>query len=221
MKKLLTITILLLAFALLVAVESDPSNVVGYFKKNVSAGLWKPLSLPLANDDLGINNILGDQFADQDITFNVNDGSVSEYIDGWGWFGGVEEIEYGGAYSVKRETANGNLDYYILGGVEILPITIQFLGNGYWTYFSIPDAGDVELTQNFFGNSSSDEDTLVESEDGLVSEYIDGWGWFGGLEEFNPTRTYGYYVVPGAPDFTFNYPSGRGLSQPSPSFHKK
>jgi len=221
MKKLLTITILLLAFALLVAVESDPSNVVGYFKKNVPAGFAKPASIPFAYDDLSVDNVLGTQFAEEDRVIEANYGSMTDFIDGWGWFGDLVEFTYGGAYTVKRQEANGNLDYYLLGTVDPQPISVNIRGNGWWTAFSLNEATEIELTENFFGNNSNEDDRLIDNDTGELSEYFDFFGWFGDVVVLKPTNAYSYYVIPGAPDFTLNYPSGRGFSQPSPSFRSK
>ena len=212
---------LLLAFTLLVAVESDPSNVVGYFKKNVPAGFVKPVSIPFAYADLGLNNILGTQFAAQDAIQEVNEGYLAEFFDGFGWFGDLEEFAYGGAYNVKRQVANGNLDYYLLGTVDPQPFSVVFTGNGWWTAFSLNEATGIELTETFFGNNSTPSDQIQERGDGLLAEFFEGFGWFGDLETLEPTTTFSYYVTPGAPGFTFNYPSGRGLSLPSPLFRSK
>jgi len=181
----------------------------------------KPVSIPFAYDDLSVDNVLADQFANQDVIQEANVGYATTYLDGFGWFGDLVEFAYGGAYNVLREADNGNLDYYLLGTVDPQPISIPFAGNGQWTAFSLNEATGIGLTENFFNNSSNSSDQLQESAEGLLTTYIDGFGWFGDLETLEPTTTFSYYVVQGAPGFTFNYPSGRGLSQPNPSFRSK
>ncbi len=57
MKKILLPLLLILAVGMLAAVESEPSEIVGYFKINIPVGVWTPVSIPFQIIDGTVLNI--------------------------------------------------------------------------------------------------------------------------------------------------------------------
>jgi len=113
MKKLLTITMLLLAFTLLVAVESDPSNVVGYVKYECVEG-DNFVALPL-EQGFTMTSDFGNQFPDDINAINVWSPSqqiweTSVNYSGF-WFPDFP-VEVGTAIFF---TSTADLDFYSIG----------------------------------------------------------------------------------------------------------
>lgn len=114
MKKLLTITMLLLAFTLLVAVESDPSNVVGYLKYECVEGN-NFVALPL-EQGFTMTSEFGNLFPDDMNTVSVwlpssqSWGSSTNYGSGM-WYPDFP-IEVG---STIFFNTYADLDFYSIG----------------------------------------------------------------------------------------------------------
>jgi len=220
MKKILLPLLLILTVGLLAAVESEPSEVVGYFKKNVNDGGYQAFVLPFYYTNLAISNIMGDQFAESDVISDITTGESSTYYSGFGWFGALENMNYGTAYYINRAIGNGAIDYFLLGKVDPQGFTKTILGNGAFTAFGLNEAANVLLSEDIFGTNESDGDVISDINTGDSSTYYEGYGWFGSLEYLTPTSAYYYNSAFGSSDFIWTYTPTRGVNNITPSFNR-
>jgi len=220
MKKFILPLLLILTVGLLAAVESEPSEVVGYFKKNVNDGGYQAFVLPFYYTNLAISNIMGDQFAESDVISDITTGESSTYYSGFGWFGALENMNYGTAYYINRAIGNGAIDYFLLGKVDPQGFTKTILGNGAFTAFGLNEAANVLLSEDIFGTSESDGDVISDINTGDSSTYYEGYGWFGSLEYLTPTSAYYYNSAFGSSDFIWTYTPTRGVNNITPSFNR-
>jgi hypothetical protein len=215
MKRFILPLMLLLFVGSLFAVESAPSEVVGYFKLNISEGAYQAISLPFAYADLGINSVIGEQLSENDVVLDINSGSSTTFYSGFGWFGELENMAYGSAYFVNRTAGNAQTDYFLLGKVDPQPFTVTIGGMSAYTAFGINDAGAIVLDEELFGANETDGDVILDINSGASTVYYDGFGWFGELTEITPTSAYFYNAAGTSPGFTWTYTPGRGIvSQP-------
>jgi len=201
MKKILLPLLLILAVGMLAAVESEPSEVVGYFKLTAESNFWTPVSLPFDYGDLSVANVIGD-FGDQDAIYDIATFASSVYYEGFGWFGDLENLEYGKVYFINRVETNPTFNYYILGKVDPNPVTVTFTGN-YWTPFALNEATNIPLSSLTF-SGAVDGDEIYDISTMASTVYYEGYGWFGDLENIEPTHGYWYNRV-GAAGYTWTY----------------
>ena len=213
MKKLILPLLLLVAFGMLVAVESDPSEVVGYFKKTIGEGVYQAIALPFDYSDLSVGAVLGDQFAEGDEALDINSGFGTTYYAGFGWDGDLTTMAYGAGYYVHRLTGNALTSYYLLGTVDPNAFSVTIYGNGAYTAFGLNEAAPVALSDDLFGTNETDGDGVLEIDSGLGAVYYAGYGWDGDLitTGISPTFAY-YYNCIGASNFTWNYTPTRGTT---------
>lgn len=217
MKKFILPLLLLLAIGMLAAVESEPSAVVGYFKKTVTDGGWQAISLPFAYTDLSVGSVLGDQFMEPDAIVDINLGSATTYWDGYGWDGELTDVEYGAGYYLNRVSGNGSNTYYLMGTVNPQGFSKLILGNGAYTAFGMNDAAPVAIAVEAspFGANPVDGDFVTEIDTGLSTTYWDGYGWDGELAELQPTYAYYYTTTVGGTSFNWVYTPTRSTVQHS------
>lgn len=220
MKKFILPLLVLLFVGSLFAVESDPSEVVGYFKKTVVEGTVQAIALPFAYSDLSIASVIGDQFSDSDVLQEINVGTSTTYYDGFGWFGELESLDYGYAYYIERVQGNPTADYYFMGKVDPQSFTIDIAGDAAVTAFGLNQAVAIPVDDLLFGANPSDGDQIQEIDTGASSVYYDGFGWFGELTEISPTYGYYYASAPGAAGFSWTYPLP-GRNTPAQTLGKK
>lgn len=206
MKKFILPLLVLLFVGSLFAVESAPSEVVGYFKKDIPAGGWGTLALPFGFDLLGINDVLAPQFGEEDFLLEINSGFSAAYYDGYGWDGELMDFSYGAGYYVNRSQFNGPLTYFIMGTVNPQPFTMV-IPSGAYTAFGISDASPeaIQAEDHPFGANPADGDFVLEIDTGLSTTFYEGYGWDGELSELAPAQAYFYLGVNG---FTWNYVPG-------------
>ncbi len=205
MKKILLIMTLIVSLSILMAVESAPSETVGYFKKSVAGNSWNVLSLPFAYGSLDVNMVLGDQFADGDLVQDITTGNNTTYYDGFGWFGDLEFLEYGVGYWVYR--FNAATDYFVLGTVDPQSLTLTVTPG--WSVFALNEARDIAIFDLPI-TGAMDGDLIQDITTGNNTTFYDGFGWFGDLEFMEPTQAYWYYTT-GA-GFSWTYNPGRGVA---------
>ena len=220
MKKFILPLLLILTVGMLAAVESEPSEVVGYFKKNINDGGYQAFALPFYYTNLAISNIMGDQFAESDVISDITTGESSTYYSGFGLFGALENMNYGTAYYIKRATGNGATDYFLLGKVDPQEFTKTILGNGAYTAFGLNEAANVLLSEDIFGTNESDGDVIQDINTGDASTYFEGFGWFGSLEYLTPTSAYYYHSAFGSSDFIWTYTPSRSEINVTPTFNR-
>jgi len=221
MKKFILPLLLILAVGMLAAVESEPSEVVGYFKKNIGDGQWQAISLPFFYSSLIVGDVLGNQFSELDAVQDVNTGASTIYYADFGWFGDVENLSYGTAYFINRSLGNGATDYFLLGKVDPQGFTKTIVGNGAFTAFGLNEATEIELSDDLFGTNESDGDVIQDINTGASSIYYSGFGWFGDLTQISPTVGYYYNSALGSSDFVWTYEPTRGVVRVDQTINKK
>jgi len=221
MKKFILPLLLILTVGMLAAVESEPSEVVGYFKKNIGDGEWQAISLPFFYSSLIVGDVLGTQFSELDAIQDVNTGASTIYYADFGWFGDIENLSYGTAYFINRTSGNGATDYFLLGKVDPQGFSKTIVGNGAYTAFGLNEATEIELTDDLFGTNESDGDVVQDINTGASSIYYSGFGWFGDLTQLSPTVGYYYNSAFGSSDFVWTYEPTRGVSRVDQTKNKK
>jgi len=214
MKKIILPLLLILTVGMLAAVESEPSEIVGYFKKTVNEGSFQSLSLPFAYSSLNVNNVIGDQFNEGDVLLDINSGITTTYYEGFGWDGELTDLSYGNAYYVNRVIPNGQKTYYILGKVDPQGFTKTIYGNNSFTAFGLNEATPILIIADNspFGTLPSNGDVILEIDTGLTTTYYEGYGWDGELQVITPSNGYYYNSTPGSANFSWTYSPSRSLN---------
>jgi len=207
MKKILLPLLLILAVGMLAAVESEPSEIVGYFKKTINEGSYQSLCLPFAYPSLSVNDVIGDQFNEGDILMDINTAITTTFYEDFGWDGELTDFAYGSAYYVYRVIPNGQKTYFILGKVDPQSFTKTIYGNGSFTAFGLNEASSITIVaeNHPFGTLPSDGDIIFEIDTARTTTYYDGYGWDGDLQEILPLNGYFYNTVAGSSSFIWNY----------------
>jgi len=221
MKKYLFLTLLILSIGFLIAVESAPSQTVGYFKRTLATGGWDAISVPFGYANLSTDNILGTQFGDSDQLIDMTTGDNALYIDGVGWIGSIMELTYGHAYWVYRETTNPDLDYYLMGTVDPQSSVIQVKGNdeGGWSGFGLNEAVPININSLPI-TGVVDSDMIIDVTTGDNVLYIDGVGWIGSVEDLTPSHAYWYNSM-AATGFEWTYTPAARSAVTAPISTKK
>lgn len=214
MKRYLFILLLIVSLGILAAVESGPSETVGYFKHNILTNGWHPLSLPFNYADLTPGAVLGTQFGDMDTVFDLN-GDASFYLAP-DWLGSIAEMTYGHAYWMSRDVANPTFDYYLLGKVDpaTLVIHVKGLDDGGWSSFSLNEARSIPLTTAGLFAGVQENDTIFDL-NGDASFYM-APDWLGSLVSIEPTHGYWYQSM-SATSYDWTYTPvipGRNVTTP-------
>jgi hypothetical protein len=196
---------LILSIGLLMAVESAPSQTVGYFRMDITSDSWTPMSIPFGYTDLTVTNVIGNQFNDLDMIQDMATGLNTVYYDGFGWYGDLAELAYGSAYWVNRTADNPDMSYYIMGTVDPHAVTVHVVAEG-WTAFALNEAKPVDVTTLPIPGAL-DLDMIQDAGTGLNSVYYDGFGWYGDLTNLEPTHAY-WYNTAATSDFEWTYTPG-------------
>jgi len=221
MKKYLFILLLIVSAGILLAVESAPSETVGYYKKTVGAGNWDVFSLPFGYASMNPNDILGYQFDENDVILDVTSGDIWTYYGaefGW-WPSGVENLTYGHAYWLNR-AGSTPLDYYIMGTVNPQVVNYTVPANG-WACFSMNECRDID-PNSLPMTGLQENDLIMDIITGdLWTYYGSEFGWWpSGDTMLHPTH--GYYIYTSGSGFNWTYtPPARSIvSQPATGNYK-
>lgn len=212
MKKFILPLLLILSIGLLIAAESEASDVVGYFKVSVPVDSWTPMSMPFqivtgtASSVFGENWASSEDYTVADQLVDAYNGVTTSYYTGYGW--DIEDnlfVEPGHIYWANRTQPNLSPDVFLLGKVAPQPITLSMNGQdlGGWTPFSLNDAVSYYPSDLGFTVTEPDWDNglidrIVCSNNGRTAEY---WGAeYGGwtsLDEYDfliePSYAYYYF----------------------------
>jgi hypothetical protein len=205
MKKLLTLALTGILAAAALAVESEPSNTVGFISRSTTAGSYttfsacpKGLGIDMpAFDVLGTQGFTGDQI----LTYQAGWVTYSYTPDNtWGGL----TLDYNGMY-IYRNNHGAAATLVVAGDVipEGTAVTLAtFPGAGAYVGFGNPLPMDIDLDANDLSLNADGFDT-----GDVVLEYNAGWLTY----TFNGA-TYGYdmaagrsYVMRAATAFTWDY----------------
>ncbi|MDD3234859.1 MAG: hypothetical protein PHH43_00850 [Candidatus Cloacimonetes bacterium] len=216
MKKFILPLLLLLAIGMLAAVESDPSDVVGYIKVapgfDIQPGGWYPISIPFAYtvEGLNVNQVIGTQLSADDYIEDIESGDNTSF-NGTIWEGGLEYFDYGRAYWLNHAAGNPTETLYLMGKVDPQPISVNIVGTGMggWTILSLNECQEITLngtgaqTGQILFEGASEGDYIEDLESGDNASF-NGSEWEGGLEFLTPTHVY-WYNSTNASGWVWNY----------------
>lgn len=191
MKKFILPLLLILSIGLLIAAESEASDVVGYFKTTVATGGWEPFSLPFGYSSLIPDDVLGVNYNEMDLIQDLRTGEASMLLGGM-WLGGIMEMSYGSAYWLNVDASSPGYDFFLMGKVDPNPVTITIVGTngGGWTPFSLNEAKPI-LMENLIMPDAQEMDLIQDLKSGSSAMYLGGM-WLGDLLEIEPTHVYWY-----------------------------
>jgi len=199
MKKYLFLLLIVMSFVTLLAVESDPSATVGYFKTTVAPGDWVPFGLPFGYDDLSCDAVLGTYFPAGVLVSDFVSGDYAEFyiMEGFtGWDGLYSGMAYGASYWLNNPTAT-TFDFFIMGTVSPSPLTIHVSGQDEqgWSPFTLNEARPVDISTLEIGGAV-DQDIISNLMTGEYAQYyvIGEWeGWDNSsMPYIMPTQVYWY-----------------------------
>jgi len=235
MKKFILPLVLLLAIGMLAAVQSEASDVVGYFKIAVPTGEWTSVSVPFEITDGAPLSIFGDNWdstPDYEIVDQIFDPYTltftNFYSDGVTFWDNTDPtyVSPGHIYWINRTQPQASTDLYLLGKVNPQPIslTMSGLGLGGWTPFAINDAAPISPELLGFVQTAPDWDNGIYDiifciTDNRSAEYwgpeYGNWNASDGLPfVIEPTKTY-YYYSNQAGNWDWTYPAAKAYGYQS------
>lgn len=231
MKKFILPLLLILSISLLIAVESEASDVVGYFKILVPQSAWTPVSVPFEIVDGLPGTVFGDNwnstpaYENPDFAMDIYNGRTTSYWFEYGWdfepeFENDRYVLPGHAYYLYRDQPATDEYMYLTGKVNPQPISLVMKGlaAGGLTSFGINDAAPVSpeilgftLTDPDYDNNIFDMIIGLDGSSGTYyGEYFgEYFGWLDNESEpffLQPTVAY-YYLSNQTGNWNWIYPS--------------
>jgi hypothetical protein len=223
---------MLLATASIYAVESGPSNTVGFWKLDVGRG-YTQMSFPLLPSDKSVDNVLGDQLtggttpddADQILRWNAAAGLyqmcwLNSQTGSWqGDFATLAEVS---SYWIYVQPDHPAAQTIVTFGsvVESPTYNMGTMAPGYnavGSVWAMPAAITNSGLTGFLGGAYLFQSDLIMSYDAASSDYAYAWknaggNWQGNLTQFEPLKGYWVFIAPGHAGFNWTtYP------QPTPA----
>jgi len=224
MKKLLVLTALVLFLSSLIALESDPSDVVGFVKIAALNNIWTYHSLPFDLDGDNVSVIYSDGSGNPYITGGTNPGNsdqITEYGGSSAWYN-TGSSAWMGDYAVDiskphlAKIINGDADIYACGTVD--NSTSVNYGNvpaGFWTYISYREAGEVSvenlglLSAGFTGGTNPGNSDQITEYGGASAWYNTNTSAWMGSFNIIPGKVYILKILSGHSGLTnYSYPPG-------------
>ena len=222
MKKLLVFTALVFFLSSLIALESDPSDVVGFVKRATTAGSYEYFSLPFTfyvggTETMALDDIIGTQLTEGnaftgDKIIEVNSGN-SAYLSSstHTWSGTLTNFTDNYAYQFNVKSGHTANDVYLAGNVEQEVQVMPALAIGY-TKVGIREAGEVDVSaldlidSGFTGGNSFTSDRLIDENAGAYAYYNTSTSsWGGALSTITPGNVYSVKIQSSHTVFTWTY----------------
>ena len=223
MKKLLVFTALVLFLSSLIALESDPSEVVGFVKTTATAGSYSYFSLPFTfyvggTETMALDDIIGTQLTGGNIVtgdriIEVGTGTYAYLNSSTNtWSGALTNFTDNYPYQYKVHTSHSTKDVYLAGNVEqevqVMPYSCAI---GY-TMYGIREAGSVDVSaldlvdSGFTGGNVLTSDRFIDATSGSYAYYNTSTSaWAGGLTNIEPANVYKVKVQSSHTAFTWTY----------------
>ena len=202
MKKFLILGIMVLFLGSLIALESGPSETVGFFKIGVPAG-YTAFSVPLkvyvgGVETLALSDILGDQLTggmafNSDKVWDITAGTFAWYNTGTSTWVGFTDFIDGHAYYVENKHAA--IDLYLSGTVVEEACDYGTMAVGY-NAFSVNSAKEISLddldllSSGFTGGMAFNSDKIWDITAGTFAWYNTGTSTWVGFTTVTPTHSY-------------------------------
>lgn len=194
MKKLILPILLLVACGMLLAVESDPSDIVGYFKRTATLNVPDAFALPFDYSglvDMTPDAILGTQsFGDGDVLIDDTDASFATYYGAWY---GIDNMYYGHGYALTPTVAG--YDWYQLGNVHMTPyshtVAVTGADGGGFSGFGLNIAAIYPL-DDLAITGVEDGDIIFDNTNAQAFTYYGAW--YGDVtSDYQPTAGCTYF----------------------------
>ena len=218
MKKLFIFAMMLVLIGSMVALESEPSEVVGYVKIEAPVG-YSIFSNPFTYYDathiatLDLDDVIGGQLsggtpANADRIIDANTGQYAFYNAGTSlWAGTLVNFDLTNAYYVK--VFNTTNSFYLTGSVERETMDFGTLAVGY-NVIGLKEAGSVALndldliSSGFTGGNPATSDRIIDANTGQYAFYNSGTSmWAGTLTQ--TTIGHSYYILVKNTPFNWTY----------------
>ena len=215
--KLVSIALIIaMATMVAIAIESGPSNTVGFIGWDCSAAQWTPFSFPFTYYNTGhiltydVNDIMHGDFTAGDEIYDQNTMTYITY-DGSDWSGAWDEIVPGHAYWAK---INGSADVTAITAGEV-DVTAQDLGTMEvgWNIIGLREPGVVSLDESGLIQSGFTGGVNPAESDRIYDQNTLSYAWYNtatsnwvGLEDgLQPTHALWIWVHPDHSSFQWIY----------------
>ena len=183
-----------------ISIEVELSDI---YDKSLSSG-WNWFSLNISNSDMSVSNILSSLNSTMvESDYIKSQSAFSDYLDGFGWFGTLQSLDNLNTYKIKL-TNSGNITYE--GSQVNVNDTPIELSSG-WNWISYLPQESININTAFQSIDNFSEGDYIKNQSSF-SDYIEGFGFFGTLENLNPR---GGYLLKVANEATLVYPESGSL----------
>ena len=143
---------------------------------------WNWMSLNVLSDDMSLNSVFSS--IDGSGEFIKSQSGYSDYYDGFGWFGTLEEIDNVSMYKL-RMIENDGLEFT---GISVnVSETVLNLSNG-WNWIGYTPQVSLDLNDALV-HLSPGAIEYIKTQTGYA-DYYDNFGFFGNLESMDPLNGY-------------------------------
>ena len=214
--------VLLMAFIAIpaVAVESGPSNTVGFITWQCPVSNWTPFAFPFTYYNQGhvlthnVNDIINGDFTLGDEIYDQNTMTFITY-SGTSWSGGWNEIVPGHAYWAKIN--GGDVSAVTAGEVDLTEINLGTMQVG-WNPVGLRDPGVVILDESgliesgFTGGENPTESDRIYDQNTLSYAWYNTStsSWVGLEDGLLPTHALWLWIHPDHTGFDWNYTPSTG-----------
>ncbi len=220
------------------AIDSGPSNTVGFWKMELQPGFTQ-FSFPLLPNDKSLDNVLGDQLTgattaqESDQIFRW-DATAGQFEIAWfnssssSWTGDFDEVTETESYWIYVQPNHPPQMLVTDGNVAEEPAyNMGTIGVGYnaiGSVWAIPAPIDQAGLDEFTGGMYLFLSDIIMSYDANTGAYTYAWQdetaeWQGTLSEFEPLKGYWIYIPPEHTGFEwplYPQPTATGLESRSP-----
>jgi hypothetical protein len=216
MKKVLIFSILVLFLGSLLALESDPSDVVGFVKITTQVG-FTPFSLPFTfysgSQTFALDDIIGAQLTGGAAPF-LSDQIHPVEGGTYGWYNNTNwqaltNFTDGHAYYVYILAGHSANPIYLAGNVEQTSVDFGTMAVGF-NPVGIREAGVVSLdnidllSSGFTGGAAPFLSDQIHPVEGGTYAWHNGTAWQG-FTTIEPGKAYNIYVLSGHTPFAWIY----------------
>ena len=217
MKKFLILGILVLFLGSLIALESGPSETVGFVKITTQVG-YTPFSLPFTcysggSQTFALDDIIGSQLTGGAAPF-LSDQIYPIGGGAYGWYNNINwqvltNFSDGNAYYAYILAGHSANTIYLAGNVEQTPVDFGTMAVG-WNPVGIREAGvisldDIDLlSSGFTGGTAPFLSDQIYPVGGGAYAWHNGTSWQG-FTTIDPGKAYYIYVLSGHTPFAWIY----------------
>ena len=144
---------------------------------------WTWFSIPFALDDMSVQNVFKDMTLSEGDLIKSQQ-QFTQYYEGYGWFGTLTHLNNVDGFKIRLQQPR-NLVIRNWKHVNF-PVT-RMLSAG-WTWIAHPFFQPRNITDAFESLPLKDGDYCKSNN--AFTQYYEGFGWFGTLEEMNPYHAY-------------------------------